>query len=134
MNTPANCSGCSPDIFTVQSDSQGALNYLSAAEMARFSTPAPGEFSNVGRNYFRLSPYAILNLSVGKITRIREHHTLETRLEIQNATNSVFFDQPASARVDSAYFGSLNAATIESFGLGLASSPRSMQLSAKYSF
>ena len=134
VNTPANCSGCSSDMFQIVRDGQGSLNYLTPAEMAKFSTPEPGEFSNVGRNFFRLSNYATMNMSIGKITRIRERHTLETRLEIQNVTNSVFFDQPASARIDSPNFGSANAALIESFGLGLASSPRTMQLSAKYSF
>lgn len=134
VRTPANCNGCSPDLFQIVNDSTGSKNYLTPDKMARFSTPAPGEFSNVGRNFFRLGRFATLNLTLGKTTRIAERHTLETRLEVQNVTNSVFYDQPASARIDSSAFGSLNPFLVESFGLALASTPRTMQLALKYSF
>ncbi|MEO5895623.1 MAG: TonB-dependent receptor, partial [Vicinamibacterales bacterium] len=52
VQTPANCEGCSRDIGAVH-DEGGLVWYFTPEQRARFSTPAAGEFSNVGRNYFR---------------------------------------------------------------------------------
>jgi hypothetical protein len=112
----------------------GGLNYLTTAQMSMFSTPGPGEFSNLGRNYFRLGRYNVMNLSLGKITRITEHHALELRVEMQNALNSKHYDQPASIRTNSGVFGAVDAGTVENFGFAAGSNPRTIQLSAKYTF
>ena len=136
VRTPASCNGCSPSMFNVHVDPTGSKIYLTADQMALFSTPGPGEFSNVGRNFFRLASFKTLNLSIGKVTRITERQSLETRLEIQNVTNSEQYDEPAANRIDDPSFGSLNPNLLEgNLGPpGLASIPRKMQLSAKYSF
>ena len=112
----------------------GLLNLLTADQMSMFSTPAPGEFSNIGRNFFRLPWYSVVNLSFGKITRIAWKQSLELRIEMQNALNSVHYDQPASARINSSVFGVVDFSTVENFGQAPGSSPRTMQLSAKYTF
>jgi hypothetical protein len=114
-------------------DSQ-TLNYLTPAQVAKFSTPPPGQFSNIGRNYFRLAPYSVLNLSIGKVTPVTEHQSLELRVEMQNAFNQLHYDQPASARINSSLFGVADPVTVESNGLAVGSSPRTVQLSAKYAF
>lgn len=49
--------------------------------------------------------YSVLNLSIGKITSIAEHQSLELRIEMQNAFNQLHYDQPASARINSSLFG-----------------------------
>jgi hypothetical protein len=110
------------------------LNYLTTAQMGMFFTSAPGEPSNIGRNFFRLAGYSVVNLSVGKVTRITEHHAFELRLEMQNAFNFKHYDQPASIRTNSGVFGAVDAATVVNAGLVEGSSPRTMQLSAKYTF
>ena len=120
-------------MFNVHHEPNGTLNYLTAAQKALFFTPAPGEFSNVGRNFFRLAPYSVVNLSLGKVTQLKWNHTLELRMELQNAFNSVHYDEPARARIDSGFFGALDASTEENF-VSPGSSPRTIQLSAKYSF
>ena len=120
-------------MFNVHHEPNGTLNYLTAAQKALFFTPAPGEFSNVGRNFFRLAPYSVVNLSLGKVTQLKWNHTLELRMELQNAFNSVHYDEPARARIDSGFFGALDASTVENF-VSPGSSPRTIQLSAKYSF
>jgi len=135
VRTPANCDHCNGHMFKVHKDpSTGLLTYLTPAQIAKFSAPVPGQFSNVGRNFFRLAPYTVLNLSVGKVTPILEGHSLELRIEMQNALNAMHFDQPASGRIDSTAFGVVDFATVENFGLSPGSSPRTVQLSAKYAF
>jgi hypothetical protein len=88
----------------------------------------------VGRNFFRLGQDAQLNLALGKVTRIAWNQTLEVRLEMQNATNSIHFDAPASIRIDNGRFGSLNAARLQDAGLAYGTFPRTMQLALKYRF
>ena len=135
VRTPASCTGCSRGMFKVHYDKDSqTLNYLTPTQIAKFSTPQAGQFSNIGRNYFRLAPYSVLNLSIGKITNIAEHQSLELRIEMQNALNQLHYDQPASARIDSSLFGVADPGTVESVGLSPGSSPRTIQLSAKYAF
>jgi hypothetical protein len=135
VRTPASCNGCTHGMLHVHLDpATGELNLLTAAQMAMFSTPAPGGFSNIGRNFFRLPGYSVVNLSFGKVTRIAEKHSLELRIELQNAFNSVHYDQPASARTNSSVFGVVDFSTVENFGQAPGSSPRTIQLSAKYTF
>jgi hypothetical protein len=133
VRTPASCDGCTHDMFHALSEN-GTLTYLTPDQKDQFFTPGPGEFSNLGRNFFRLGQNAQLNLAIGKVTRIAENHALEIRLEMQNATNSIHFDQPASARIDSGRFGSLNAARLQNAGLAYGTFPRTMQLAVKYTF
>jgi hypothetical protein len=135
VRTPASCTGCSRSMFKVHYDKDSqTLNYLTPAQVAKFSTPPPGQFSNIGRNYFRLAPYSVLNLSIGKVTPVTEHQSLELRVEMQNAFNQLHYDQPASARINSSLFGVADPVTVESNGLAVGSSPRTVQLSAKYAF
>jgi hypothetical protein len=56
------------------------------------------------------------------------------RLEIQNVTNSVHYDEPGSNRYLNGDFGVVDPATVVSDGRGLTSDPRKMQLSVKYTF
>jgi hypothetical protein len=135
VRTPANCAGCSPDMLQLHFDPTiGTMSYVTPEITAKFSTPAPGTFSNVGRNAFRLAGYKTMNVSVGKKTRITERQSLETRLEIQNLFNSEQYDQMASNLITSSAFGNLNPATLNAFGISLSSSPRRMQASLKYTF
>ncbi len=135
VRTVANCDHCSPHMFKIHRDPDtGLLTYITPDQLAKFSTPAPGEFSNVGRNFFRLAGYKNLSLSIGKKTRITERQQLEMRLEIQNVTNSVHYDEPGSNRYGNGDFGVVDPATVVADGRGLTSDPRKMQLSAKYTF
>jgi Carboxypeptidase regulatory-like domain/TonB-dependent Receptor Plug Domain len=133
VRAPASCTGCSHGMFSAHTDN-GTINYLTPEQKDLFFTPGPGEFSNLGRNFFRLGQDAQLNLAVGKVTRIAWNQTLEIRLELQNATNSIHFDAPASIRIDSGSFGSLNAARLQNAGLAYGTFPRTMQLALKYRF
>jgi hypothetical protein len=135
LRTVANCDHCSPDMFNIHLDAgSGKLNYLTPAQMAQFSTPAPGEFSNVGRNFFRLAGYKNLSMSVGKKILVKEGQNIEMRLEVQNVTNSVHYDEPASNRYTNSDFGKVDPLTLSQDGRGLTSDPRKMQLSVRYTF
>jgi len=135
VRTPANCTSCSADLLQLHFDPTiGTMSYVTPDIIAKFSRPAPGTFSNVGRNAFRLAGYKTMNLTIGKKTRITERQSLETRLEIQNVTNSEEYDQMASNLITSPAFGNLNPAVLNAVGLSLSSNPRKMQVSVKYSF
>jgi hypothetical protein len=134
VRTPASCNGCTPTMMKVKFNSDtGALNYFTTAQMNMFFTPAPGQLSNLGRNFFRLPGYSVANISLGKVTRITERTSLELRLEMQNAFNSRHYEQPASIRTNSGVFGNVDPATVVNFAAE-GSNPRTMQLSAKFSF
>jgi hypothetical protein len=111
----------------------GLPNYFTPAQVAMFFSPAPGQLSNLGRNFFRLPGYNVVNMSLGKVTRITERTSLELRLEMQNALNSRHFEQPASARINSGIFGNVDPATVNNV-IAEGSSPRAIQLAAKFSF
>ena len=130
VRTPASCSGCTPGMLRVHfNPDTGGLNYFTTSQMNMLTTPGPGDFSNLGRNFFRLGRYNVLNLSLGKITRITERHLFELRIEMQNALNSKHYGLPGSIRTNSGFFGIADAGIA-----GAGSNPRTMQLSAKYSF
>ena len=135
VRTVADCTACSPDMFHIHRDSAtGLLTYLTQPQINKFSTPGPGQFSNVGRNFFRLAGYRNLSMSIAKMTRIREGHQLELRLEVQNVPNAVHYDEPGSNRYGNADFGVVDPLTVTEDGRGLTSDPRKMQISARYTF
>ena len=134
VRTPASCNGCTHNMFHIHVNPDGSLNYLTPAQMAMFFTPAPGAFSNIGRNFFRLPGYSVANISLGKVTRIKESKAFELRVELQNAFNSKHYDEPASNRINSGVFGVVDALTVVNSGRAEGSSPRAIQLSGKFSF
>ena len=135
VRTPASCNGCTHDMGHVHfNPDTGGLNYFTTAQMKLFSTPGPGEFSNVGRNFFRLGGYSVVNLSLGKVTHLAWNHALEFRVEMQNAFNLKHYDEPASIRTNSGFFGAVDAGTVFNVCCSPGSNPRTIQLSAKYLF
>lgn len=135
VRTPASCNGCTHDMLHVHfNPDTGGLNYFTTAQMNMLFTPGPGQFSNLGRNFFRLGGYSVVNLSLGKVTRVTERQSFELRIEMQNAFNYKHYDEPASIRTNSGVFGAVDAATVQNVGLAEGSNPRTVQLSAKYVF
>ncbi len=132
VRTPANCLGCTPHMGQIHLDTLGGVTtnfYFTPAQIAAFSTPAPGQSSNVGRNALRLGAFKDLDISFGKVTKITERQKFELRLEVQNLTNSVMYDLAESSTFNSPVFGRLNPTNIAT-----TSNPRRMQIAAKYSF
>jgi hypothetical protein len=95
-------------------------------------TPKAGEFSNIGRNFFRQNIYTNTNATIAKTFKIREGHTLQARLEMQNVMNLQNFDTFGSQTITSSVFARQNQATDDI--MSSSGSQRRMQLSLKYTF
>jgi hypothetical protein len=124
VQTPADCSGCSPNMGSVH-DEGGLVWYFSPDERAKFTTAAPGEFSNVGRNYFRGPGGYFVNLSLAKRTRVTGSQILEIRADSTNTFNHPVFGFPTLTTTNSA-FGRIRDT--------LTSSSRNIMLGVKYYF
>ena len=132
VGTPASCiSKCDPYMGHVYWDATLNQQYfISPAQRANLTQPAPGQPSNVGRNYFRLPIRANLNATLAKRFKVTEHQNLQARLEMQNVTNSQMYDSLGSFIITSSSFGRMNQSA-DGVNIGTA---RRMQLSLKYTF
>ncbi|HEX8458890.1 MAG TPA: TonB-dependent receptor [Pyrinomonadaceae bacterium] len=124
LQTPANCNGCSPDLGSVVQES-GTNFFFTQEQRALFSTPAPGEFGNTGRNYFTGPKLFNLDLMLGKKIYFTESTNLELRAEMQNATNTPAFDFP-TAIVTNSTFGRIRGSVVNT--------ARRVQLAVKFNF
>jgi hypothetical protein len=124
VQTPANCDGCSRNLGGIR-DEEGLVWYFSPEERAKFSTPAAGDFSNVGRNYFRGPGSYFVNLSLAKRTRIVGSQILEFRADGTNVFNHAAFGFP-TLTTTSTLFGRIRDTVI--------SSSRKVMLGVKYYF
>ena len=93
VQTPANCDGCSRDLGSIHEE-EGIVWYFHPDERARFSTPAPGQMGDTGRNYFRGPGNYYLNLSLAKRTRITGRQLLEIRVDSTNVLNNASWSFP----------------------------------------
>jgi Carboxypeptidase regulatory-like domain len=126
VQTPASCNGCSPDLGTVVLEN-GRNVFFTAEQRAQFFVPEPGEFSNVGRNFFTGPRFFNLDLSLGKRFRFDETRNLEFRLEAQNATNTPSFTvADGNLVLTSGSFGQVLGST--------TSTSRKVQLALKFHF
>jgi len=76
-----------------------------------FYTPAPGAFSNLGRNWLRQNATWSTDANLSKSFRVWREQTLQLRFEVQNLLNTVSYDTMGSQSIQSSVFGRLNAAT-----------------------
>jgi hypothetical protein len=109
----------------VDSAGNALVWYFNPDARASFSLPGPGEFSNVGRNYFRGPGAWSLNMSLAKRTRIVGDQILEIRAEGTNVFNHPVFGFPTLTQTSST-FGRIRDTVI--------SSSRQIMLGVKYYF
>lgn len=127
VQTPANCADCSSGMGSIYFDTAANNPYLFTPEQrAKFSTPAAGQFSNVGRNAFDLPHFFNMDFAIGKKTTTVEGQNVEIRLEMVNAFNNVMYSLPNSSIYTSSFFA-------RERGAG-GNSARRMQLAMKYHF
>ena len=105
--------------------SGGVVYYFTAEERARFSNPDAGQFSNVGRNFFRGPTFENLNVTASKRTHLVGRQYLEFRLDATNVLNKPSFGFPTNT---------LTTATFGRIFNSVASSARQVQLGIKYAF
>jgi hypothetical protein len=94
--SPANCNGCTANMGRVVQES-GTNFIFTADQRAMFSTPAPGEIGNTGRNFFTGPPFFNLDMTLRKRFFFGETRNLEFRADINNLTNSPSFEFPISS-------------------------------------
>jgi len=138
VQSPANCSGCTPDMirrildpavgteFYFDLQQRGTLPLDPANRRGIFSVPDPGKLGNLGRNFFTLPGFFNTNLAIGKRTRVSERHSIEYRFEMQNVTNTPSFGLPESSVITSTLFGRSRGNT--------TSGSRKIQMALKYNF
>ena len=128
IQSPANCTGCSPNMGHVILES-GVNYYFSAAQRAMFSDPAPGTLGNLPRNFFRNAPYFQTDASLSRKFRISERWGFEVRVDAKNLTNTVDFDiSAANANM------TLHQTAFGKVLDGVANSARRLQFSGKITF
>lgn len=126
VQSPANCSGCSPGMSHLQRDpATGTLYLISPSQKSQFSAPLPGQLGNTGRNAFTYPSIFDLELDLAKRTKITESQSLEFRVEMSNATNTPQWEFMDSSIITSSSFGR------ESFPIN---NSRRIQIGLKYYF
>jgi hypothetical protein len=103
VQTPANCNGCSANFGSIH-DEGGLVWFFTPEERAKFSTLGAGEFSNVGRNFFRGPGSWYVNTSLAKRTRVAGTQILEFRADGTNIFNEPSWGFP-TATITSGLFG-----------------------------
>jgi hypothetical protein len=100
-----------------------AVEFLSAAERAMFTTPVVGQYG-AGRNIFTGPGFFQTDLSIHKVIPIREQMKFELRGEAFNVFNNVNFSQPNVTQTNAA-FGVISSTRVP---------PRILQIAAKFIF
>jgi hypothetical protein len=94
--SPANCNGCNPGTAGVVQNANTTFIFAQG-EIDRFSTPAPGELGNTGRNFFTGPKFFNLDMTLRKRFYFGERTNLEFRADINNVTNTPSFEFPIAA-------------------------------------
>ncbi|HEY0405016.1 MAG TPA: TonB-dependent receptor [Pyrinomonadaceae bacterium] len=125
--SPANCNGCSPGMGSVVQEN-GTNFIFTADQRALFSTPAPGQLGNTGRNFFTGPNFFNLDMTVRKRFAFGEKRNLELRADINNLTNTPSFEFPISTTsgIASSTFGRIRDS--------VNSNSRRIQLGVKLNF
>lgn len=135
IQTPANCSGCTPDMGSVVLEN-GTNTYFIQAQRDMFSVPTPGTIGNTGRNFFRNAPYFQTDISLLRKFRFGERWAFDLRVDARNLTNTVNFDisaNNANMTMFATQFGKLFDGNGNP-GSGIANASRRLQFSGKLSF
>lgn len=135
IQTPANCTGCTPDMGSVFLES-GTNTFFSLAQRNMFSTPTPGTIGNTGRNFFRNAPYFQTDISLLRKFKFGERWAFDLRVDARNLTNTVNFDisaNNANMTMFATQFGKMFDANGNP-GAAIANASRRLQFSGKLSF
>lgn len=125
--SPAECTGCSPDMLHRFFDpSAGTEFYFDQEQRRLFTQPPPGRLGNTGRNFFTTPSFFQVDTTLGKKVRISGGHNVELRVEVHNLTNHPSFGLPESGIITSSLFGRARG--------NVVSTSRKVQLAIKYNF
>jgi hypothetical protein len=122
--TPANCSSCSRNLGSV-AEELGTNFFFTQAQRNLFTNPEPGDYSNVGRNYFVGPRQFQTDMSLSKKFRFTETVNFQLRVDATNLTNTPSLGLPAAV---------LGGSTFGQIRDSVTNSARRMQFSGKLSF
>jgi Carboxypeptidase regulatory-like domain/TonB-dependent Receptor Plug Domain len=122
--TPANCNGCSRNLGSVAQE-LGTNFFFTQEQRNLFTNPEPGDFSNVGRNYFVGPRQFQTDMSLSKKFRFTETINFLFRVDATNLTNTPSLGLPAAT---------LGGATFGQIRDSVTNASRRMQFSGKLSF
>jgi hypothetical protein len=125
--TPADCTGnCPHSLGQLFNDPASSfIYYFTADQRAQFTTPAPGSFSNTGRNYFRGPRFFDIDAMFAKKIYFTERYYLQLRADASNLLNHASFSFP-TLTITTSTFGQIRA--------GTDSNSRKIQLGVKFYF
>lgn len=128
VSTTANCNGCSRDLGSVVQEGvpNSTTFYFTAEQRALFTTPAPGEFGNTGRNFFIGPRQFQTDISLSKKFRFTERYNFDIRVDARNLTNTPSFAFPNAVLNGTAPFGRIRESVV--------SNARRIQISGKFNF
>jgi hypothetical protein len=117
----------------------GGVRYLNPAA---FTTPQPGTFGNMPRNFLRGPNFWQADLVVSKDVRFASTQSVQLRVEMFNITNRLNYENPAVTLpngtpgvpftdAQAGTFGYMLGPLNRTVGLG---TPRQMQVSLRYMF
>jgi hypothetical protein len=93
---PANCNSCTPGMGSIV-QTAGTNFIFTPEQIAQFTTAAPGELGNTGRNFFTGPEFFNLDMTLRKKFQFSEKRNLEFRADINNITNTPSFEFPISS-------------------------------------
>jgi len=126
VRLPPTCNGCPRSLGQVFQDPAAPHLLLQYDQQrAQFSTPAPGDFSNTGRNYFRGPSFFDIARLSPKRSISTERYYLQIRADASNLTNHPSFGFP-TLTLTSSTFGRIRSST--------DSASRKIQLGVKFYF
>jgi hypothetical protein len=125
VNTPASCTGCSPNMGSVI-QLLGTNYYFTQEQINSFTNPEPGEFGNTGRNFFIGPPQFQTDASLSKKFRFNERFSFDLRIDAKNLTNSPAFAAPNAVMNATAPLGRIRES--------VTNEARRIQLGARFNF
>lgn len=124
VQATADCSGCTRNSGRLVLET-GRNFWFDAATRSQFTTPAPGELGNTGRNFFLAPNYFQWDSSLSKKFKLGERVSFDVRVDARNVLNNPSFDNP-TAVINSTIFGRINDS--------VTNNARRIQVSGKLSF
>lgn len=118
-------------IGNVIHNSDGTVQWFTAAQIANFAFPAAGTYGTSGRNGFRGPGYFDVDASLVKRFKVTERHVVTFRAEAYNLFNKANFTNPGvnMNNIATGTFGRLTGTTGPA-----GTSARNLQLTLRYDF
>lgn len=114
--TPADCNGFPRSMSPVLADPASSFIFYFTADLAaKFSTPAPGSFSNTGHNYFRGPGLFDIDMALAKNIYFSERYYLELCANASNLLNHPSFSFP-TLTITTSTFGQIKTSTYSTVG------------------